>query len=112
MRLILILILLPFAAHAEDLWCMPDTVCHGAECHATTDEESSLRLHDPFGPAPMLRSHAEDIAMKLTHDTAELRQWQGRDEEGRDEILALRSSDMEFTYVFRDWRASGTCEVQ
>ena len=98
---------------AADLWCMPDTICRNGKCHATTDTESSVRLHDPDGKAPVLRADAEDIPMTKTHNGAVV-QWEGVNDFGLRKVLAVQASD--YVYVTRhpvgDDTASGHREVQ
>jgi len=118
-RLLLLALLTPLPAHAVDLWCMPEKICAGENCDITFDEESSLRLANPDGPTPTLRSHAETIVMSKTYD-ADTVQWQGVNDRGEPEILAYRPATMRFTYlVGRDdnpehgqYKATGVCDVQ
>lgn len=109
------LALLPHLALAEDIWCMPTTICYPDRCLSEFDEESSVRLSEPFGGAATLRSHAETIPMTLTHE-GRVNQWEGTNEQGHVEILAVRQSDMAFTYIERgaggERTAKGRCEVQ
>lgn len=102
-------------AAAADLWCMPERLCRDGDCRPTQDEEASVRLRDFDAARPVLRSHAEDVPMRLTHDGA-TRQWQGRDAAGATQILAWRRQDDAFVYLRRldgrDWTATGRCEVQ
>jgi hypothetical protein len=115
----LLAFMLPLPAYATDLWCMPDKICAGDNCAIEFDEESSLRLTDPDGPAPSLRSHAETIAMTQTHD-ADTVQWEGMNDHGEPEILAYRPATMRFTYLvgrddiadYAQYKATGVCEVQ
>jgi hypothetical protein len=113
--LLFLMLLTPVPAFATELWCMPDKICYGTDCGAQFDEESSLRLTNPDGPAPSLRSYAEDIAMIKTRD-AETVQWEGVNAEGIPEILAMNPSSLRFTYLIgtgpEDYKATGLCEVQ
>jgi len=106
----------PVPAHAAELWCMPAEVCRDAACKPTTDEESSVRLTDPDGPAPSLRAQAETIAMTKTYD-GPVQQWEGLNDSGAAEILAMQTSDMAFTYLRlhpdgSQATATGICERQ
>jgi hypothetical protein len=115
----LLAFMLPLPAHATDLWCMPDKICAGDNCAIAFDEESSLRLTDPDGANPSLRSHAETIPMTKTHN-ADTVQWEGVDDHGEPEILAYRPATMRFTYLvgrddladYAQYKATGVCEVQ
>jgi hypothetical protein len=116
---LLLALLIPIPAHAVDLWCMPDKICAGENCAIEFDEESSLRLTDPNGANPSLRSHAETIAMTKTHN-ADTVQWEGTDAQGEPEILAYRPATRRFTYLvgrddladYAQYKATGVCEVQ
>jgi hypothetical protein len=118
-RIVLLAFVFPLPAYATDLWCMPDKICAGDNCAIAFDEESSLRMTDPDGPAPTLRSHAETIAMTKTHN-ADTVQWEGTDAHGEPEILAYRPATMRFTYLvgrddladYAQYKATGLCEVQ
>jgi hypothetical protein len=118
-RILVLALLTPLPAHATDLWCMPDKICAGTNCAIEFDEESSLRLTDPDGPNPSLRSHAETIPMIKTHDAGTV-QWEGVDGHGEPEILAYRPTTRRFTYLvgrddladYAQYKATGVCEAQ
>lgn len=119
MRQIVILIatLLPLPAMAAGLWCMPQTVCRAdGSCHATTDEESSIRLLDIQAQTSTLRADAEDIV--LTRKTGgSVVAWDGTDEMGRAVDLIWTVADMGYTYTITEPGAAvfkdiGVCEVQ
>ena len=119
MRLALILtaVLLPAPAVAAELWCMPHTVCRwDGTCHATTDEESSVRLHDLDGATSTFRSHAETMVM-TRKDGDGVVEWTGTDASGRGEYLIWTLADMSFTYTITEpggavFKDIGVCEVQ
>ncbi|GLS87797.1 hypothetical protein GCM10010873_27710 [Cypionkella aquatica] len=119
MRMILTLIaaLLPAPAMAAELWCMPDTLCNAkGKCHATTDEESSIRLHNLAAKKTTMRSHAETIPMKRQKAGSAL-EWRGTNESGGREYVIWSKTSNAFTYTVSAtdgavWKSSGVCEVQ
>lgn len=115
-RLILLSALLPAPAMAAELWCMPQTICRGAECHSTTDEETSVRFADMDAAETTMRAHAEDVPMARTPGDAAV-EWAGVNSGGATEYLIWTRADNAFTYVVtqtdgRIRKATGTCEVQ
>ncbi len=117
LRLFVILTLFASPATASELWCMPDTMCRDETCRATTDEESSIRLHDAGTATPTLRSSAEDIPLRRTHE-GDVIQWEGVNEHGGAELLAVRTANGAFVYRVKPMNDTvvftrrGTCEVQ
>ena len=117
LHLLVVMVLMCSPAQSKDLWCMPNELCNNGVCKPTTDTEMSVRLHDPDGATPELRSHAESISMTKIHDT-ETQQWTGKNASGGTEILAVLLADMTFAYVETSAdlgqinKASGLCEVQ
>ena len=119
-RILLAALVTPGAAMAHDaaeLWCMPSKICvWDGRCHKNTDTEQSMRLHDWQGASPMMRVHAESIAMTRTKDGEQV-QWQGQNQSGEVETLTWRMADGAFAYIHRaedgrKWKATGRCEVQ
>ena len=108
--------LLPAPAMAAELWCMPETICRGGECHSTTDEETSVRFADMEAAQTTMRAHAEDVPMtRASGDTAV--EWSGINSGGAAEYLIWTRADNAFTYLIsqtdgRIRKANGTCEVQ
>ena len=109
--------LTPAAAVAAELWCMPQSICRAdGSCHATTDEETSLRLADIDADATTLRAHAETVAMtRSTADGAVA--WSGTNAAGDAEAVIWTKADRAFTYTQTQksgavWKSVGTCEVQ
>jgi hypothetical protein len=115
--ILLIAALLPAPALAAELWCMPESLCKpDGKCRSTTDEESSLRLHDLTKKKTTMRSHAETIPMKRTESGTAV-EWRGRNERGGKEYVIWSSTAKSFTYTVTDkdgaiWKSVGFCEVQ
>ena len=117
LRLVVILILTACPAAAFELWCMPDKMCRDDTCRPTDDEEASVRLHDAGTKTPTLRSSAEDIPMRRTHE-GDVTQWEGVNGNGGAEVLAVRMATGAFVYRVLPkgdsavFTARGRCEVQ
>lgn len=119
MRKILVLTaaLLPAPAMAAELWCMPDTICRAnGKCHATTDEESSLRVQDMKAKKTTMRSHAETVSM-LRQKAGSAVEWRGTNERGGREYVIWSKTTNAFTYTISGsdgavWKSTGVCEVQ
>ncbi len=109
--------LLPAPGFAAELWCMPDTICRpNGKCHATTDEESSLRLQDMVTKKTTMRSHAETIAMTRKKSGTAV-EWRGTSASGDREYVIWSKVTNAFTYSIADpdgsvWKSTGVCEVQ
>lgn len=115
-HLILLAGLMPAPALAAELWCMPQTICRGDDCQATTDEESSIRFVDMDAGETALRSHAEDVPMART-DGGETVTWAGTNSGGVAEQVIWTRADNAFTYTVTHAdgstrTATGFCEVQ
>ncbi len=115
-RLFLLAALMPAPAFAAELWCMPETICRGEECHSTTDEESSVRLADMDAAQTTMRAHAEDVPMTRTDGDAAV-EWSGTNSGAAAEVLIWTRADNAFTYTVThadgtSRKANGYCEVQ
>ena len=115
-RLILLAALLPAPAMAAELWCMPETICRGEECHSTTDEETSVRFANMDAGETTMRAHAEDVPM-TRQDGDTTVEWSGTNSGGVAEYLIWTRADNAFTYVVthadgKTRKANGYCEVQ
>lgn len=116
--LILLSTLLPCAALADDLTCVPDTMCIDAECQAGHDDRATVALRDWTAAKGVLHSDYGDVAV-LRQKQAGGVKWSGRNAEGQTETLSVRSSDLHFEYVVQldatsvtqKLTAKGTCEV-
>jgi hypothetical protein len=110
-------LLLPVPSFAAELWCMPETICRGdGICNSTTDEESSLRLHNLKAKKTTMRSHTETVPMtrKKAGDAVE---WRGKNERGDTEYVIWSKATNAFTYTISApdgavWKSTGYCEVQ
>ena len=119
-RLILLAALLPAPAMAAELWCMPETICRGEECHSTTDEETSVRFADMNAGETTMRAHAEDVPMTRANGDSDgdtTVEWSGTNSGGVAEYLIWTRADNAFTYVVthadgKTRKANGYCEVQ
>jgi hypothetical protein len=115
--LALLAVLAPAPALAAELWCMPQQICGpDGNCHATKDEESSVRIADIAASATRLRSHGEDVAVTRTAQEAQV-SWSGTNAMGQSEALVWLKADNAFSYDIRaqngdEWSAEGACEVQ
>ncbi len=104
-------------ALAAELWCMPQTICRAdGSCHATTDEETSLRLADMEADATTMRAHAETVAMTRSTAAGAVA-WSGTNAQGDAEVVIWTKADTAFTYTQTQksgdvWKSVGTCEVQ
>jgi hypothetical protein len=115
-RLFLMAALLPTPALADELWCMPQTICRGEACVETNDEESSIRFADMDAAETTLRTHAEDVTMTRS-ETDSGAEWSGTNAGGAAESVIWTWADDSFTYTVTHAdgttrTASGTCEVQ
>ena len=94
----MVFLVFPFAAVAEDLTCVPDTMCIDKECQAGHDDRETITLRNWTLPRAVLHSAYGDVAVKRAKG-ADLLRWSGKNSQDQTETLNVRPSDLGFEYV-------------
>jgi hypothetical protein len=118
-KFILLVALFPFAAVADTLACIPDTMCIDEDCQAGHDDKATILVRDWQGPKSVIHTREEDVRV-VRKDKPDVMFWSGRNAEQLAETLAVGKSDMRFAYVIRldatstvaTLTARGACVVQ
>ena len=94
----LLMTLMQHAAFAEDLTCVPDTLCIDADCQTGHDDRQTVLLRDWTTKRAVLHSDYGDVDVVRTKG-ASLMQWSGRNDQGQTETLTVEPSSLLFVYV-------------
>ena len=120
MRILLPLLMLmpPLVAFADDLTCVPDTMCIDADCQTGHDDKANVLLRNWTAPRAVLHSDYGDVAVVRTQHGKKV-QWSGQNDQGQTETLAVKTPSLHFEYVvqldatsaIQKLTAKGACKV-